>query len=315
MTAGEASTIIRECFPDLRDARIVELDDAGEWWKFLVGDRYVFRFPKFDNAAHGLRTEYAVLSYIRGKLPIATPDPIYYSENTDPSPLMGYPWIEGTVLSSVCDDFSDAEVSTLADQLGEFMTVLHSLPRQEAAEAFGDSGQSIGMSDFDDEIRDLEAKLDLLAEHLPDDIADGCRAVLRDTNVGAIEATDNKCLIHGDLWIGNILVDRNPIAVKGVVDWNSAAIHDPAWDFAELWWPEKDQFDISLRNAYGREVSPEFIRRKNHYLFAGNISGRVREIPSMWHRRDASPRRIGIWNEGIEQLRRLIPKILNQQEN
>jgi len=107
-------------------------------------------------------------------------------------------------------------------------------------------------------------------------------------------------------------VERDPICVKAVMDWNSAAIHDPVWDFAELWWPEKDLFQSSLRSAYARQVTPGFIQRQYYVLFAGSISARAREVPKGWHKADAPPRRVKIWNEGMKQLRRLAPLILNQ---
>jgi aminoglycoside phosphotransferase (APT) family kinase protein len=44
----------------------------------------------------------------------------------------------------------------------------------------------------------------------------------------------NPVLVHGDLWYGNVLSDPDTGSITGIIDFEDAALDDPAQDFATL---------------------------------------------------------------------------------
>jgi aminoglycoside phosphotransferase (APT) family kinase protein len=54
---------------------------------------------------------------------------------------------------------------------------------------------------------------------------------------------------HGDLWWANVLVDDSGSRLTAVLDWELAAIADPARDFAGLGYLGQDFLDLAL-SAY-----------------------------------------------------------------
>jgi aminoglycoside phosphotransferase (APT) family kinase protein len=74
-------------------------------------------------------------------------------------------------------------------------------------------------------------------------------------------------LRHGDFWHGNILVDPSSGRLTGVIDWEKAAIADPAEDLATLRHLTGGLADSVLR-AYQKEsgvVHPDLVYRTDRY--------------------------------------------------
>ena len=182
MTRQEVRLILQDTCENLEPIQVAELKHSGEWWKFEVNDRYLFRFPKFDRMAQGLRLEYDVLRCLQNKLPVAIPNPEYFAENPrgEPTPFLGYELIEGTPLDSVVEKLEATEILGLAGQLGHFLSALHSLPETEAAAALDLEGRKgPPVTDFDAELRNLDEKLAQIEDHIPVDVAEGCQAASR----------------------------------------------------------------------------------------------------------------------------------------
>ncbi|ADB30240.1 aminoglycoside phosphotransferase [Kribbella flavida DSM 17836] len=98
-------------------------------------------------------------------------------------------------------------------------------------------------------------------------------------------------LSHNDLGIEHILV--SPDAVTGVIDWNDAAITDPAYDFGLLL---RDLGPEALRTALARYAhqiggDPELLERASYYavcalledLAFGHETGRVEYVAKSLH--------------------------------
>ena len=309
MNTEEVVLILGEVFPDLHQTTVSELEHTGEWWKYEVSGKYIFRFPKFDAVAQQLRVEYNLLRFLQDRLPVLTPNPQFFSENPrgGPSPFLGYERIQGTSLDTV-DDLHQDERIEIANQLGAFLRVLHSIPVAEVEVACGLVPGGHG------DLEDLEGKLDLIVEHLPHDIAEGCEKVLSDMSLKP-QASEACALVHRDVHFGNVLVGHPRTAVRAVIDWNDAAIRDPAWDFVDLYAGGSDQpFWHKLIMAYGERNPRSLEERVRYFAFASNISGRAREVPHGWHREDAPMQRRQIWDWSMKELRWLIPRMLATQE-
>jgi aminoglycoside phosphotransferase (APT) family kinase protein len=62
-----------------------------------------------------------------------------------------------------------------------------------------------------------------------------------------------RCLVHGDLWWDNLLVDQGGENLLGVIDFGDAATIDPSYDFVPLLESGRSLLDACIR-AYEAQV-------------------------------------------------------------
>ena len=231
MQVRDAIEAIGSSFPELASTTVSELAHSGEWWRFEVDGRYIFRFPCFDAVAKRLRVERNLLEFLQGRLPADVPDPVFFAENPTggPTPFLGYERIEGTTLDSV-RDLDPAARSSFAHQFGGLLAALHAIPVSDVVSRFE-------ISQDRDEFEALDQNLNTIVEYLPDDVAEGCQTIVSNPSLLEPGSSGSSALIHGDIHLGNILVSGRPPEIRAVIDWNDAAIKDPASEFTELLAP------------------------------------------------------------------------------
>ncbi|MCI9215226.1 MAG: phosphotransferase [Oscillospiraceae bacterium] len=79
-----------------------------------------------------------------------------------------------------------------------------------------------------------------------------------------LDAAGPPCLLHTDLWEGNVLLDRDTHAILALIDGDRAVYGDPDFEFASSW------MDVpALLAGYGidpsEDISPD--RRKRRTLY------------------------------------------------
>lgn len=82
-------------------------------------------------------------------------------------------------------------------------------------------------------------------------------------------------LRHGDLWFGNLLVDERSTRLAAVLDWEHAAIGDPAEDLATQRYLGQNPA-TALNEEYAQLVGgldAQALRRADHHLALREISG------------------------------------------
>jgi aminoglycoside phosphotransferase (APT) family kinase protein len=82
-------------------------------------------------------------------------------------------------------------------------------------------------------------------------------------------------LRHGDLWFGNMLIDERSTRLHAVLDWEHAAIGDPAEDIATQRYLGQDAA-AAVTEQYGRLVGgldSQFLRRADHHFALREING------------------------------------------
>jgi aminoglycoside phosphotransferase (APT) family kinase protein len=222
-----AQALIRAQFPKLDASRIEAIGFGFDNTAFLVGDAYVFRFPRRAIAVALLEREMAVLPTIAPLVPVPIPVPIFAGRpgGTYPWPFAGYKLLNGSIASSLI--LSETDRERIAAPLGAFLSRLHSA---EVRDAVGDAlpGDEIGRLDHARRLplateriaelesagilRDVEPLLEYMAQHPP--------AACGDSRV-----------VHGDMYSRHLLLDgvKN---VCGVIDWGDMHVGDPALDLA-----------------------------------------------------------------------------------
>lgn len=235
--------LVARVFPAL--GPLERFDVLGDGWTcftYLVDGRWVVQFPR---GAHGRRTMVKQLDLLPGlatEVSAPIPQPLHVSR--DPL-MMAYRLIPGEPFDRMPAD------GVWPERLGRFLYDLHLCPpefvgmRARSAATVRD-GYAAQLATFREQVFPLlepeERRMfgDRFDAHLADD--DAWRFA--------------SCLVHADLGPEHVLVHPNG-DLAGVIDWEEAAIGDPAWDFAYLVHAFPEQGERALA-AYGGPPDPAF---------------------------------------------------------
>lgn len=132
LTDAEAAERIHARFPSLATARVVRLGEGTDHQAFEVEGRYVFRFPKSDEAAEHLKWEARLLAWLEPRLPLPVPNYRFLAHPAADlaAGFAGYEKLPGTPALLVEPDRLD--LSDLGRRLGAFLGALHALDPTEA---------------------------------------------------------------------------------------------------------------------------------------------------------------------------------------
>lgn len=266
--------MLTACYPDLpiRDYR-----PAQQGWDSItlfVNDDMIFRFARRPDVAEQLAREARLLPALAQTLPVAIPRFEYVcAEPAGGVRFVGYHAIGGAPLSP--ESFSPAHAAELAQQLGVFLTALHSFPVTEATQ-LGVVGGSA-----DDWRREYVAFFGEVREHI--------FLLLSETERSQVAArwerylgnsanfTFAPALIHRDLAPEHILHEPETGQLSGVIDWGDASLGDPAQDFTGLHRELGQEFAASVFAHYQRAIKGDVETFWQRVRFYGSI-GPLHEI-------------------------------------
>ena len=192
-----------------------------------VAGGWVFKVARNPVAAAGHAREARLLPALRGWLATPVPAPRWQVGSSEGLPFgaLGYPKLVGVALTR-----ERGQGLAVSAEVAAFLAELHTFPPERAL-GLSLPGPSARRSAIE-RLRDEELPLlrDLLTAAEQRMIARWWDGFLTDPELRAAPAR----LVHGDLWYENVLVDPVEDKVVGVVDFESAAVDDPAQDFAAL---------------------------------------------------------------------------------
>jgi aminoglycoside phosphotransferase (APT) family kinase protein len=216
---------------------------------------FVFLMPHNAASAERQAVEARLLPVVAPRLPLAVPVPSWIVPRGPDLPwgAIGYRKLEGSALPPGRPEWSrDA-----ARQLAQFLVALHSFPVKQAV--------SLGVRDasrFKEYLQTLSQNvMAVLAEHLNTGENKKIEAWWRDVLDERRLEGDEAVLCHGDLLWDNVLFAESRIA--GVLDWEWAAVGDPATDIA-TWLrngPEFMQMVLDQYASAGGRVGNDIDRR------------------------------------------------------
>lgn len=226
--ADLARRLIAGQFPQLAGASVTRFGAGMDNVAYLVGNRYVFRFPRRAIVVPLIEREERILPQIAGRLPVAVPFPQFIGR-----PALGYPWTfagyERVPGSNACSvDLSIADRAALARPLGAFLRALHEIDPRIGAEARL-PGDEIGRLDH---ARRLPLARERFAELEDAGLLTDARpflSFLEEHPPGA--AREGRCIVHGDLYARHVLVDASH-RLSGIIDWGDVHLGDPALDIS-----------------------------------------------------------------------------------
>jgi aminoglycoside phosphotransferase (APT) family kinase protein len=223
---------------------IEQLDVGFDCFVFESANGSIILVPRNATSAEGIRTAAALLPAICGRLPVKVPEPRLFLRRHEYLPFgaLVYPKLAGVSLQKA--RLEHADWRALAGQVAKFLARLHSLHTSDLEGVrLSESGSRFHLSRV--ELAALEAALD---REEAEKIHSWLEAVAADEALRRFE----QALIHADLWYENLLVDPEALTLCGVIDWSSAALGDPAEDFAPL---------LYLGVPFVREVLEQYVKQ------------------------------------------------------
>lgn len=222
----QARTLIGRQFPQLSSKQVKRLGWGWDNTVFLIGDEYVFRFPRRTFAVNAIRMEGKLLPKLEAYLTIPYPKPLFYGEASDeyPAPFLGYAHVPGDFPIGLTEERRALSAETLA----RFVRRLHEYPVQEALKC-GVQQDHRNLTDIASRKVKLEGFLSKVAEHLSPEESGLIDAYISSLHKDRVETVN--ALLHGDLHFKNMLVNENGI-VSGIIDWGDLSVGHPACDLS-----------------------------------------------------------------------------------
>lgn len=253
MDAGKAEELIACSFPELEIHNIEALEGGWDNYVFLVNGNIVFRFPLKEEFVLSMKAEIELLSRLDG-FPVALPGYSFISSSS--SFFAGYQFIEGKPL---------LRVPVMTDGImGDMVSIIQYLRNLDVSgiestgiafhspETWKDRmstmldrfGNTISVYTGDDVFLEAQSQVDKLLSNIPE---------------------SSFSLIHSDLYRGNVLVRPDFSGITGVIDWQEAAVGDPAMDVAALALDFGREFTARLAEKTQKSIDPEALQRARLY--------------------------------------------------
>jgi len=222
----QARTLVGGQFPQLSSKQVKRLGWGWDNTVFLIGDEYVFRFPRRTIAVGSIRMEGKLLPKLEAYMTIPYPKPLFYGEASDeyPAPFLGYAYVPGDFPIGLTEERRALSAETLA----KFLRRLHEFPVQAALKC-GVQQDHRNLTDIASRKEKLEGFLSKVVEHLSPEESSVIEAYISRLQKDRVEAVN--ALIHGDLHFKNMLVNENGI-VSGIIDWGDLSVGHPACDLS-----------------------------------------------------------------------------------
>lgn len=198
----------------------------GGWasWTFALDEQLIVRFPRTDEVAESSRRELALLPELDVHLSFQVPNPSHVGTWNE-RPFFAYRMIVGRGIEAA--DGSPALLHQLRDALAE----LHAFPVDRAAELLDAGHPATAWR------RHYEQLWPIVEEHALPVVAPPLSTRIGTAYAAFLDQIDDlpACLIHNDLGVEHLLVDERATELVGIIDFEDAAVGDPAIDYVPLW--------------------------------------------------------------------------------
>ena len=252
--------VVAACAPELK---LTSARRFGEGWDFELWEangELLFRFPKRAEGVEALVIAAKLLRELAPALDTPIPEPAQVSDGVDafPMPFFSYRRLPGEPLGKADDAGGEVAAET-----GAFLSELHRFPAQRATEL---GVRTFTAESWHDEYAEFRERTDnevtcLLSPDEQQAVATFWDGFLDDDH----HFQFRPALIHADLGLEHLLVDRDRNHLLGVIDFGDARVGDPALDFVVF----NGTFGDAVVAAYDGEIDETFAHRAAAYLQIG----------------------------------------------
>ncbi len=209
--------IIKNC---LQNKEIENMKQITTGWTNIVYEvetknegEYIFRFPRDEFWSRTIVKDCEFAGYIYKKTEYNTCNLKLKEDNGRPFSM--HKKIKGMPLAEKIEDLSEQELQDIAEDISKFMNELHNIEFQEG-KVFNIDNIGLNLREFLDE---------LLKKHVAKSDMDFWN--LENNSIG------QKCLVHGDLNLSNVLLDENN-KVTAIIDFGFAGFGNAYDDIARI---------------------------------------------------------------------------------
>ena len=236
-----ARRLVASAFPALATLPIRMFGEGWDNVAYLLGESWIFRFPRRAVSAALIETELRVLPEIAPRLPLPVPVPHFAGVSGEgfPWPFAGYELLPSDSLSR--SRLDERAAKRAARRVGEFLRALHAIDPDCV------TGLDVDRIGRLEHARCMPKAMERLRELADAGAIDGIEAfadILEETAPPA-SAREPLVIVHGDLYGRHVLVDGES-HVCGVIDWGDVHRGDPAVDLAVA----LEAFPPSAREAF-----------------------------------------------------------------
>ena len=267
-------------YPKLRN-KSVQINTSGLSNIVIIFDgTLVFRFPRTNLDERQMHVEKHFLPRILPHLSVLIPNFIYSSNPSYPYSYVGYPLIPGNPLEkSELYSFTLEERKNIANDLGQFLNVLHTFPVTPSD--FPYKNNSNAMDDLKKEIeRVIYPIIDEKAKSWIEDLF----------HYYQVSDPFESSLVHGDLRPHHILINPETRCINGIIDFGWIRLDDPAYDLALIYLSYGEPFFNEVLQYYKTNFNKSFLERiKNIYIkalpfqpFIHNVENKNKEAVKMY---------------------------------
>ena len=252
--------IVRKIFPDNTDEKIQIFDDGWDYVAIVVNNETAFRFPRRENYTKTLPIEVNFLEQFASKSPVNVPKLIYKKDEETGISFVTYEFIPGVQFTkSISNNFSKEELLTIAQQLGSFLTTVHSFPIEKA--------KQLGIQQIDSfdswQKRLTKIKKDVFP-HIDENEQQWIITLFKNFLKTIAKVPIKSVLTHSDIMPEHIIVDPEVHTLSGIIDFGDIEIGDPAYDFTFLARYGQNFLNECYR-SYGLPRDEMFEKRRQLY--------------------------------------------------
>ena len=238
---------IRKVFPS--EITASKLHDHGDDFLVIeVNDEWMFRFPRNEITSRTFMIEKVFLSRFTPISPLPVPDYLYEGDG-----FGGYRKIRGSLLTTdVFGNLSRRIKDRIAQQLGQFLSVVHKFPVDEAARI----GVTESWGGFHQQA----------VRRFREDVAPWLSPPARRNGLAIIEdmlaETFKSHVIHGDFaFEDHVFYNESTQQLCGVIDFADVTIDDPAHDFQNIVEYGGETFFQAVMEHYGIKNDRTLLKR------------------------------------------------------
>ncbi len=238
--------IVNKKFPNIDNKKIQIFDDGWDYIVIVVDNKVAFRFPRREDYAKTLPIEVNFLEQFTKISPISVPRLAYKKDGKTGISYVTYRFIPGVQFTkSISNTFSKEELLTVAQQIGTFLTTVHTFPVEKA--------RRLGIQRIDS-LDSWNKRLTKIKKEVFPHISENEQQwiiklfenFLKTIKIVPIKAV----LTHSDIMPEHIIVDPKTHTLSGIIDFGDMCIADPAYDFTFL-------------SRYGRDFLNEAYKKYN----------------------------------------------------
>jgi aminoglycoside 2''-phosphotransferase len=222
----------------------------------IVDETWVFRFTKSDWGRAALKAELIALNTLRGRLPLAIPEPIVVAEDAvhyrllPGAPLTRWRWL----------GLDPPAQSRVTEQLGGFLRALHSSSEDADLPCVPPERKR-------EQWRERRARIEATVyPHLMSHQRDWAGRLFDDALSDPATLDYSPALVHDDLAPYHILFDEDARRLSAVIDFGTVHYDDPAADLGCLLQHYGEAFVTRLIATYPEAT--ELLSRARFYALA-----------------------------------------------